>query len=212
MTAGMGFTLRLPASWYEFDLWRAARTGDLARAVDARIAEHPQLKPHRGDLVRALRGMAETARSQGAVYCASMLELIGSDLVLANLMVLHTDGPAEPGGTTVETIASQVPAVAPSTESPEWRQVEIVETPAGRAVRVQGIDRLTADGGRSAPVVVMHTLVPVPEDRGVLDLVLTSPQVELAEPMLDLFDAVSGTLAWPDNGHGHDGHETTGEE
>jgi hypothetical protein len=199
MTAEIGFTLRLPTTWYEFDLWRATRSGDLARLVDARVAEHPQLQPYRGDLVEALREVARTAEAQGAVYCASMLEVEERDVLLANLMVFHLDGPQEPGRSRVETIASQVPAVAPSAESPVWRQVEIVQTDAGKAVRVQGIDGVTGDGGRTAHVVAMHTLVPVPGDQGVLDLVLTSPQVELAEPMLDLFDAVSATLAWPDN-------------
>jgi hypothetical protein len=199
VSAEIGFTLRLPASWYEFDVWRATRSGDLARLVDARIAEHPQLEPHRSGLVKLLRETAETAEAQGAVYCASMLEVEGRDMLLANLMVFHFDGSPEPGGTAVETIASQVPAIAPSEASPEWRQVEIVETDAGQAVRVQGIDFITGEDGRSARVVAMHTLVPVPDGQGVLDLVLTSPQVELAEPMLDLFDAVSGTLAWPDS-------------
>ncbi|TYB69893.1 hypothetical protein FXF51_06990 [Nonomuraea sp. PA05] len=186
-----GFTVRVPDSWYEFDVWRAGRTGDLARLVDARVAATPELAPHRAVLLKVLREVAELATRHGAVFGAAMTDhLEDAGTVLATLMVLHTRGRSDPGGNTVEAIASGVVAVPPTPGTPGWRAVEIVELDAGRAVRVAGVETGELDS------VVMQTLIPVPGGHGVLDLVLTSPHLSLAEPMLDLFDAISATLAW----------------
>jgi len=194
--APAGFVLRVPESWFEFDIWRATRTGDLARMIDARIAESPSLAPRRGALLKALRQAAQEAERQGAVFCAVMGELVeDAGMLAATAMVFHTEGAPDPAGNTVESIAGQVTAVAPAPGSPHWRRVEIVEIPAGRAVRVQGIEAIDADG-RGVDCVIAQTLIPVPTDNGVLNIVLTSPQVELADPMLDLFDAISSTLDW----------------
>ncbi|WP_237102957.1 hypothetical protein [Nonomuraea sp. MG754425] len=188
-----GFTVRVPESWYEFDVWRAGRTGDLARLVDARVATAPDLAPHRAVLLKVLREVAGLAARHGAVFSAAMTDHVqDAGTVLATLMVLHTKGRADPEGNTVEAIASGVVAVPRAPGTPAWRRVEIVEVDAGRAVRVTGVETGEIDA------VVMQTLVPVPGGHGVLDLVLTSPHLSLAEPMLDLFDAISATLAWSD--------------
>ncbi|MEV4088390.1 hypothetical protein AB0J43_49840 [Nonomuraea fuscirosea] len=186
-----GFTVRVPESWYALDVWRAGRTGDLARLVDARVAAEPVLAPHRPVLLKVLREVADVAARNGAVFGAAMtdhVEDVGT--VLATLMVLHTQGRA--GGDTVEEIAAGVVAVPPTPGTPVWRDVGIVELAAGRAVRVTGVEPGEIDS------VVMQTLVPVPGGHGVLDLVIASPHLSLTEPMLDLFDAISATLAWSD--------------
>ncbi len=190
------FTLRVPQSWFEFDVWRATRTGDLARLVDARIADVPQLRPQRPALLKLLREVAERAERQGAVYCAATAELVdGSDGLVASVMVFHTDGAPNAADNTVEAIAGQVTAVAPTDRRSPWRTVTIVEIPVGRAVRVRGVERAEPDGV-SIDSVVMQTLIPVPGDRGVLNVVLSSPHVDIADELFELFDAVSDTLAW----------------
>lgn len=189
MNSAVPFTLRIPESWFEFEICRGgACTGDLVRLVDARVAAHPELQPYRSALIKALREAAETAEARGAVYCASMLEKVDdAGMLAANLMVFYTESPS--GGRTVEEIANQMTAISGADDTAWWRDVEILDLPAGRAVRVKVVNGL----------VTMQTLIPVPGDRGVLDVVLTSPEVDLAEPFLDLFEAVSGTLAWPDS-------------
>jgi hypothetical protein len=178
-------------------VWRATRTGDLARSVDARIAQLPQLKPHRPALLKLLRDLAERAERQGAVFCAATAELAdgpdGSDGFVASVMVFHTDGAPDPAGNTVEAIASQVVATAPTEQGSPWRTVAVVETPAGRAVRIRGVERADPDGVEIDSV-VMQTLIPVPG--GVLTVVLSSPHVGIADELFELFDAISDTLAW----------------
>ncbi len=192
-----GFTLRVPESWYEFDVWRATRTGDLARMVDARTAETPELLPLRGALLKLLREVAADAERQGALFCAAMVDQVEDHGVLvASVIVFQTEGSPDPAENTVDAIAGQVTAFSPADSSPTWRRVEIVQIPAGRAVRIAGVE--TADLGDHPPVecAVMQTLIPVPEGPGVLNVVLTSPLVELADSMLELFSAISETLAW----------------
>lgn len=181
-----GLSLRIPRSWYEFDVERATRTAEVSRLVDTRVAAEPALAPHRSDLIKALREVAELALRQGAVFCAVMTD----EQLLATLMVFHT--PGMPDGNTVETIAAGVVASPPQKDGPAWRAVRIVELATGPAVRVTGVDSHDFDS------VVMHTLLPGPDGDGVVDLVLASPHVGLTEPMLDLFDAISATLAWSD--------------
>ena len=194
--ATRGFTLRLPESWYEFDVWRATHTGDLARLVDRRVAAEPDLEQHRGALLRLLRQLAEDAERKGALLVGAMLETVDdAGMLVASMTVFQTEGAPDEADNTVEAIAGQLTAVAPAEGSSTWRRVGVVELPAGRAVRVAGVETSEL-GSRSLDCVVMQTLIPVPGGRGVLDVVLTSPQVELAEGMLDLFEAISATLAW----------------
>lgn len=194
--APSGFGLRVPESWVEFDAWRATRTGDLARLMDARIAQSPELKPYRGGLLKALREAAGEAERHGALFCAAMTDLVeDAGMLAATVMVFQSDPEPDPVNDTPEVIAGRVNSVSPTNGSAPWRRVEIVEIPAGRAVRVAGVQTARL-GGQSVDCVVMHTLIPVPGGRGVLNVVLSSPQVELGEAMLDLFDAISSTLTW----------------
>jgi hypothetical protein len=193
-TAQHPFSVRVPPSWFEFDIWRATRTAELARLVDTRIDAAPRLRPWRGPLLKALRDAAEQAERQGAVMCAAMTDPMGNDGVLAALLtVFVTAGDPGPGGNTAEAIAARLTATTATTKSSTWRQVQIVDLPCGPAVRVRGTERVQL-GSRSLESVVMHTLVPLPGDGGVLDLVLASPQTHLANPMLDLFEAISDTV------------------
>lgn len=186
------FSLRIPESWFEFDVWRATRTGDLGRLVDQRLQELPELRPHRGTILRGLRDLAAEAERAGAVYCAAAADDPGGDnALLASLMVFTTAGMPEPALNTVEAIAAQITTHPRSAGAPEWREVRLVELDAGRAVRVRGVT--TAE---SVPLVSMQTLVPVPGSESTLNVVLTSPQAALADELLDLFDAISATLAW----------------
>lgn len=198
VSAAPRFSLRIPETWFEFDVWRATRTGDLTRLVDRRLAELPDLRPQRSVILRGLRQLAAEAERRGAVYCAAAADRVDADgTMLASLMVFSTDGMPEPGLNTVAAIAAQITAVPRSAGSPGWREVAVVEMAAGAAVRVRGVSTLTsADGPGALPMVTMHTLIPVPGGDGVLDVVLTSPQLSLADGLLDLFDAISSTLAW----------------
>jgi hypothetical protein len=197
VSAAPRFSLRIPETWFEFDVWRATRTGDLTRMVDRRLAEIPELRPQRSVILRGLRQLAAEAERRGAVYCAAAADRVGDDgTMLASMMVFSTQGMPEPGLNTVEGIAAQITAVPRSAGSPDWREVSVIETAAGRAVRVRAVATQSTDGTDALSTVSMHTLIPIPGGAGLLNVVLTSPQLSLADGLLDLFDAISSTLAW----------------
>jgi hypothetical protein len=211
------FSVRIPETWFEFDVWRATRTGDLARMVDQRMLAFPELRPRRAAILRGLRQLVENAERRGALYCAAAADRVDDDgMLLASLMVFNTSGMPEPAANTVEAIAAQLSAspangagAAPTgAASPAngagawdgftpWRKVRVLDLDAGRAVRVCGVtSHESPDGTKTLPVVSMQTLIPIPGSDGVLNVVLASPVASMAEGLLDLFDAISATLAW----------------
>ena len=195
-TAPAAVRLRVPECWYEFDIWRATHTRDLTRLVYARIEEHPALALHRQQLIRLLRETARTAERGGAVLCAAMAEpMADAGILLATLMVLARNGAPEPSGNTPEAVAAQLTSSSPSADAPYWRNVQIVETAVGRGVRVAAVEPADVGGAKSVDAVVLQTLLPLPNGR-VVNIVLASPQVRLAEPLLELFDAITATAAW----------------
>jgi hypothetical protein len=207
--AGARFGLRVPQTWFEFDVWRATRTGDLSRMVDERLNDLPELRPHRTLVLRGLRQLAEDAERRGAVYCAASADRVDADgMLLAALMVFSTAGMPEPALNTVEAIAAQLtseggsngsgPTAGPTAEpNRPWREVRVIELDAGRAVRVRGVTNVPSPSGdQTMPIVSMQTLIPIPGSDDVLNVVLTSPVVSMAEGLLDLFDAISATLTW----------------
>jgi hypothetical protein len=218
---GQRFSVRLPPNWFEIDLWRASRTGELARLVDRRISENPSMASYRGAIITFLRDVAADAQRRGVVFAAAMAEPLDSErLLLATALAVITDGPPE-GDSSVDSIAAQLTTTPFAGHGKEatWRRVALRDIPAGRCVRVDGVetvmpgDELNARGrtaGSASPqAVTMHTLIPVPGSGQVLDLVLTSPHSALAEPMLDLFGAISETLSWTADPPG-DGSAQTG--
>jgi hypothetical protein len=159
--------------------------------------------------------LAEDADRRGAVYCAAAADRVDDDgMLLASLMVFSTAGMLEPALNTVEAIAAQLTATGPEprrpangtgpdaagatgTENAPWREVRVIELEAGRAVRVRGVTSIESpDRTRTLPMVSMQTLIPIPDRDDVLNVVLTSPVVSMAEGLLDLFDAISATLTW----------------
>jgi hypothetical protein len=195
------FTLRVPSSWFQFDIWRATRSGELTRIVDDHLTRLPNLRPHRRDILKALRGLAEEAERAGAVTCAAAVEEEGA--VLATLAVFVTEGMSEPALNTVPAIAAQIPATSrPDPDSDgvgesDWREVRVIDLPAGEAVQVRSVSTLEGQASSAAVrIVSMETLVPMPGRERVLNVVLTSPQTRLADDLLDLFGLITETLAW----------------
>ena len=195
------FTLRVPPSWLQFDIWRATRTGELTRIVDDHLSRLPNLRPHRRDILKALRRLAEEAEQAGSVTCAAAVDNEGA--VLATLAVFVTAGMSEPALNTVPAIAAQIPATArPDPDSDgagqlNWREVRLVDIPAGAAVQVRSVSTLEGQASSSpVRVVSMETLLPMPGKEQILNIVLTSPQTTLADDLLDLFGLITETLAW----------------
>ncbi len=190
----VGFALTIPDSWFELEVRPATRDARIATLVESRVREQPELWEHRGELVRVLRRLARDAWDAGAVYCACFVMVLEESIIPGSMTVSII--PPPPGGAGVDAIAEELPSREASEEGGTWMQRSVVELPdVGRAPRSQGVlDVPLPSGPGRIRTVVMRTFVPLDAERLLL-VSGASPAVDLAEPLLELFDAVTATLA-----------------
>jgi hypothetical protein len=186
------FALKVPDSWFELDLRPSTRDDSAKRLVDERARLQPELWEHRSDLVRVVRRQARDAWEAGALYCAGFALVVGDQIIPGSLTVSVI--PPPPAGSTLDSIAELLPARDAETEGDPWMQRKAVQLPdAGPAVRSQGITDVRLPGGGALRTIIMQTFVPLDAERIVL-VAATSPALDLVEPLLELFDAVTSTL------------------
>ena len=197
LPAGLGFSLAVPSSWWELDVDPATRASALAARLDEQVRDVPELREHRSALARLLREQAESAWEAGASYCATLVEPTDDGPITASAVVLVVPAPLPTDGRDrLAVVMEPFPPSPPSGADSTWRSVEVVDVPgAGRAGRTWGVDDVELpDGAGRLRTVLMQTLVPLPGTDRVLVLTCSSPVLPLADDLLDLLDAISGTL------------------
>lgn len=193
----------VPSSWYEFDIHPATRDASIREVVRARVQERPQLAEHRTDLVRTLRRVADEAWTGGVLYFGAMAEIDDEVPLTASLTVSVLDAQDEASGESLASggpqgvlgVLKQIPQGSRPTDP--WRRVRLVDLPdAGQAARTEGIEDVEIPrDNRSARMVMAQTFVPFPAgDPRVAVISAASPQLTLAEPMLELFDGIASTF------------------
>lgn len=188
-----GFSIRVPESWFELDVRPATRDGNITLLVEQRIREVPELWEHRGELVRLLRRQARDAWESGAVYCACFALVLDDSVVPGSITVSVI--PPPPAGAGAEAIAEQLPTRDAAEDGDRWMSRSMVDLDGiGRVPRSQGVtDVRLPDGSGWIRMIVMQTFIPLDSQRLIL-VGAASPAIDLAEPLLELFDAVTGTL------------------
>jgi hypothetical protein len=191
----------VPSSWYEFDIHPATRDRSIREVVRERVQERPELADKRAELTKTLRKVADEAWNGGVLYFGAMAEVDEEAPLTASLtvsVVNAEDGGAGRGGNDLGAIMSALTQIPPGNRPTDpWRRVSLVELPdAGQAVRTEGIEEIEApDDHRTARMVMMQTFVPFPDrDPRVAVISAATPQLALAEPMLELFDGISETF------------------
>lgn len=197
LPAGLGFSLAVPSTWWELDVDPATRTSSLERLVEQQVRDVPELRPHRTALGRLLREQAQHAWDAGASYCATLVDPTEEGPVTASAVVLVVPAPVRTDDR--DPVSLVLSAFSPITQTePEgpWCSTDVVDVDgAGRAGRAWGIEDVELpDGAGAVRVVVLRTLVPLPDLGRTLVLTCSSPVLPLAEDLLDLFDAISSTL------------------
>ena len=186
------FALKLPDSWFQLDLRPSTRDDSAKRLVDERARSQPDLWKHRSDLVRVIRRQAREAWETGALYCAGFALVVGDQIIPGSLTVSVI--PPPPAGSALDSIAQLLPARDPDADGDPWMQRRAVQLPdAGPAVRSQGVADVRLPGGGVLRTIIMQTFVPLDAER-ILLVAATSPALDLVEPLLELFDAVTSTL------------------
>ncbi|MFF5344551.1 hypothetical protein ACFY4H_28255 [Streptomyces althioticus] len=202
-----GFRIKVPESWWEFDVRPESRDDSIHRMVSERVRAHPELEPHRDTFVSFLRKAAADAWKSGALYCGCMAESFGGDTPITGSVTVSLvggrTGKGDPLPTDPEAVAAQLAVKEAKREGDSWRKVTTVDIPGvGPAARTYGIEDVPVPGdelGRTIRAVLMQTFIPVPGQEGKVALVAGSSQVlDLAESFFDIFDAITSTFRFVD--------------
>jgi hypothetical protein len=198
-----GFRIKVPESWWEFDVRPESRDDSIHRMVSERVRQHPELAPHRDTYVTFLRKAAADAWKSGALYCGCMAESFGGDTPITGSVTVSLVGGRTRDGAPLSTDPAAIAAgLAPKEagkEGDSWRKVTTVDIPGvGPAARTHGIEDIAVPDdalGRTLRAVLMQTFIPVPGQEGKVALVAGSSQVlDLADSFFDIFDAITSTF------------------
>ena len=74
-----GFRIKVPESWWEFDVRPESRDDSIHHMVTERLRAHPELAPHRDTYISFLRKAGADAWKSGTLYCGCMAETFGGD-------------------------------------------------------------------------------------------------------------------------------------
>ncbi|MFE7404023.1 hypothetical protein [Streptomyces sp. NPDC057557] len=194
MTTGSHtFGIAIPENWTEYDLH-----GDTLAERRAEMLRHAPQKETRDAInhtFRSARRIMEGARRRGAVYAAGTTSMYEDGLLMAGLMVFSVKPP--PGEDfSAKGIAEQFSATGRRRENTTRTLTTATLPGVGPVGRMAGIEETEIADGVSYKMVVTHTFVPVPGGERVLVITCFSPNIPLAEPLYDLFDAITSTLAF----------------
>lgn len=195
-----GFSITVPASWWEFDIHPATRDDNIRRLVNERVRQVPELAEHRQTITAFLRRMARDAHNSGAVYCGCMAQNF-SGVPLSAQVTVSLVGARTPEGELLPVdpaaIAAGMREKTARREGDAWRKVTMVSIPeTGQTARTYGVEDVELPGDtRTARVVLMQTFIPLPGTADKVALVSgSSPVIDLADSFFDIFDAITSTF------------------
>lgn len=189
------FSLNTPSDWVQLELRPRYRDSAIRDLVADRIREVPELHEHRATVVQVMRRFAREAWESGARFASAFAVPAGGSLLTGCITVSEIPDPPGVGADRVAGIAEHLTATAAEPGEETYTSVALVEIEGvGTCPRAFGVEDVREPGGdRVLRSVTMQTFVPTPG--GTLLLVsAASPATDLADDLLDLFDAVTGTL------------------
>jgi hypothetical protein len=190
----LDFRILLPAKWIELDLDPQTRTSSFRTIVAQRGASALDQGDTADELVSVLETAAAQALALGAVYAAFYSDVLGEDRpVTASLLVsiVRGTGAPLPEGANASTMVSALRDVYAS-----GGETQVHELSASPAVWVKSRGEAPTPGGAIVPVLNIRYLVPVPDLDRIVVMQFSTPNLALAEPFAELFDAIAGSLAW----------------
>jgi len=198
-----GFRIKVPESWWEFDVRPESRDDSIRRMVTERIQQHPELAQYRDTYTSFLQKAAADAWKSGALYCGCMAESFGGETPITGSVTVSLVGGRTRDGAPLSTdpsaIASGLAPKEAKKEGDSWRKVTTVDIPGvGTVARTHGIEDIAVPDdslNRTIRAVLMQTFIPVPGQEGKVALVAGSSQVlDLADSFFDIFDAITSTF------------------
>lgn len=191
-TAPADYRLALPEGWFRIPLEPAARQASVEALVERQfkgLDDAPHLKRQARE---ELLARAVEAERNGGIELYISLQQAGPLTIPASLLVTLAT-PPRPGGVSVTELANYL-----QENGPQERQVATGKLPAGAAVRVRERTVPAEDdpSGNFLPTTTLDYYVRIPESDAYLLLTFSTPLDPLADALVELFDAVAGSLAW----------------
>ena len=193
VTARADFRLSLPVSWAELDLNPATRPESIAKIVAERGKVGAQLGMSPGQLTDVLESLAAQAQAQNGVYAAFYSDVMEGAPVSASLVVsvVPASGGAPPPGTDPRDVARVLQQMFPAEAETELRELG-----PGPAVRVRRRLEAPIAGSANVPIENLQYVVVLPDLTRLALLHFSTPTIGLADPFVELFDAIAATMTW----------------
>jgi hypothetical protein len=204
VNAAWTFSLTIPDGFFAVPL--DGDPNDDRRAteveVDAAIARKPELAGGRELLVEQAVGFAADARGRGALAAALAIDSLEGSPLSAYVFVL--DGPrGHPAGdgdadaeadAEIDTLAEGLRLPRPGDAG--GREVDLVDLPAGRAVRARFLAE-TEPAPETNRVLLMDCVqhwIPVPGEPAVMVLSCSTPHIAVGDALAEVFDGIAQTV------------------
>ena len=199
-----GIAISTPGDWTELDLSALGDRKTVESAVEARLAEAPELAEHRDDLVDILERAAASAARVEASFAAVLAADRDRGPMLANLTLVAqavaADQPAD-GLNAREGSSGKArggaPAHSPQSEEalpPEVREVQLGAGTAGRQEELRTVGLTGSDS--SLLFLIVRYLIPIPNTPDVEVLTFTSPTIAHRRELVGLFHAIADSVAF----------------
>lgn len=200
------YRLLLPDGWFRVDIDPESRERSVDALVGRRFAgvdNAPHLKRQLRDRLLA---QATSAYQDGGIELYLSLQQAGSLTIPASLLITLLRPTARTTLPDAAELARHLSAGRPG-------ETTVTELAAGTAVRVR---RKTGQPNTPAPAeaagspdevlpsVTLDYQLPVPRSEAHLLLTFSTPLLQIADAMVDLFDAIAGSLTWVDGDATHE--------
>lgn len=191
------YRLLLPEGWFRLALEEERHAASVEALVDRQLRGADHLAYLRPQLRAELMARAEESYRGGGIELYLSLQQAGALTIPASLLVTLLR--PEPGRALprLDDLAQEL-----SAEAEPGREVSMEKTAAGRALRVRREIRTEEETREEAreqyafDSVTVDYQLDIPGGQGQLLLTFSTPLVQLADAMTELFDAIGGSLTW----------------
>ncbi|WP_434594681.1 hypothetical protein [Streptomyces sp. A5-4] len=187
------YQLLLPEGWFRLSLEPEKRERSVGALLDRQLKGIDNAAHFRRDLRQELMRRAADAYRGGGIELYLSMQQAGSLTIPASLLV--TLLPSPPSGGQLPQAAEL--AADLSAKAKGKRHISVVDLAAGKAVRIrEEIESLPGEDDYALPSVTLEHRLCIPGTDAQLLLTFSTPLIQIADAMCELFDAIAGSLTW----------------
>ena len=203
--AATQLSLATPADWIHLDM-SAEPLASARQFVDHLTQDEPEVDTRlKLQMAGALQSALRSSRDEGGILAALWSrqvdnQSVGASVIAAAIPLEPAEISGEDGNIDVAKAYLLIAAELAQNGDVEDEASVVLETgtiqlPAGEAVRVRKSQTVETMGRQEQTEVVQYFVL-VPDEPVLIVLTFSTPTLELAEPLVELFDAMAGSLRW----------------